>query len=85
MAVLMLKTQVQAVVSWRGSFLAYPNVADGDRLVQAVAAGDWKLYTTFRQRLERVTTDDVQRVARTYLLEDKRTVGWYVPVDGVEV
>ena len=35
--VLMLKTLVQAVVSWRGSFLAYPNVADGDRLVQALA------------------------------------------------
>ncbi len=31
--VVMLKTLVQAVVSWRGSFLAYPNVADGDRLV----------------------------------------------------
>ncbi len=49
------------------------------QLNEAIAAGDWKLYTTFRERLERVTTDDVQRVARTYLLEDKRTVGWYVP------
>ena len=35
--VLMLKTRVEAVVSWRGSFLTYPNVADGDRLVQALA------------------------------------------------
>ena len=49
------------------------------QLNEAIAAGDWKLYTTFRERLERVTTDDVQRAARTYLLEDTRTVGWYVP------
>ncbi len=49
------------------------------QLNEAIAAGDWKLYTTFRERLERVTTDDVQRAARTYLVEDTRTVGWYVP------
>ena len=49
------------------------------QLNEAISAGDWKLYTTFRERLERVTTDDVQRVAQTYLHEDRRTVGWYVP------
>ena len=49
------------------------------QLNEAIAAGDWKLYTTFRERLERLTTDDVQRVAQTYLLEDACTVGWYVP------
>ena len=49
------------------------------QLNEAIAAGDWKLYTTFRERLERVTTEDVQRVAQVYLLEDSRTVGWYVP------
>ncbi|MFB3133981.1 MAG: M16 family metallopeptidase, partial [Rhodothermales bacterium] len=35
--VLMLKTPVQAVVSWRGSFLAYPDMAAGERLVQGLA------------------------------------------------
>ena len=50
------------------------------QLNEAIAAGDWTLYTTFRERLERVATDDVQRVARAYLQEDRRTVGWYVPI-----
>ena len=35
--VLMLKTPVQAVVSWRGCFLAYPDMAAGERLVQGLA------------------------------------------------
>ncbi len=49
------------------------------QLNEAIAAGDWKLYTTFRERIEAVTAADVQRVAQAYLLEDRRTVGWYVP------
>lgn len=34
---------------------------------------------TYLDRLTSVTADDVQRVAQTYLLENNRTVGWYVP------
>ncbi len=49
------------------------------QLNEAIAAGDWKLYTTFRDRIEHVTTDDVQHMAQTYLVEDARTVGYYVP------
>jgi len=49
------------------------------QLNEAIAAGDWKLYTQYLDRLENVTVDDVQRVARTYLTEDTGTVGWYVP------
>jgi len=29
--------------------------------------------------VERVTADDVTRVARTYLVDRRRTVGWYLP------
>jgi len=39
-------------------------------------------YTWFEEYLDRiaaVTTEDVQRVATTYLTETNRTVGWYVP------
>ena len=50
------------------------------QLNEAIAAGDWTLYTTFLDRIERVTASDVQRVAQTYLVEEKRTVGYYVPV-----
>lgn len=49
------------------------------QLNEAIAAGDWRLYTTFRERVERVTSEDLQRVAEKYLLEDQRTVGHYVP------
>jgi len=34
------------------------------------------------ERLDRVTTDDVMRVAATYLQGKRRTVGWYVPEAG---
>jgi zinc protease len=33
-------------------------------------------------QIERVTADDVTRVARTYLGERTRTVGWYLPDEG---
>lgn len=53
------------------------------QLNEAIAAGDWKLYTTYLERIDRVTGADVQRVAQTYLVDDARTVGFYVPVGGV--
>ncbi|MDQ7041295.1 MAG: pitrilysin family protein [Rhodothermus sp.] len=49
------------------------------QLNEAIALGDWKLYATYLDRIARVTPDDVQRVAQTYLIEAARTVGWYVP------
>jgi zinc protease len=49
------------------------------QLNEAIAAGDWKLYTQYLDRLADVTADDVQRVAQTYLTNDTSTVGWYVP------
>ncbi|MEM1126242.1 MAG: pitrilysin family protein [Bacteroidota bacterium] len=53
--------------------------AVASQLNEAIAAGDWTLYTTFLERIDRVTAADVQRVAQAYLIEDRRTVGWYVP------
>jgi len=49
------------------------------QLNEAIAAGDWKLYTQYLDRLEEVTVDDVQRVAQRYLTTDTSTVGQYVP------
>ncbi len=46
-------------------------------LNEAIAAGDWKLYTTWRERLKKIKPEDVQRVARKYLVQDGRTVGWH--------
>ena len=70
------KNQLRALEAFSrdGSF------AIAAQLNEAIAAGDWKLYTTFGERLDRVTASDVQRAAQTYLVEDARTVGFYVPV-----
>jgi zinc protease len=44
-----------------------------------IAVGDWTLYVTFPQQIERVTAADVQRVAKQYLIEEQGTTGWFVP------
>jgi zinc protease len=36
-------------------------------------------WETFPDALQRVTSDDVQRVARTYLVDSQRTTGWFIP------
>jgi len=41
--------------------------------------GSADLYAQMLDRLAAVTLDDVQRVVRTYLTADNRTVGWLVP------
>jgi zinc protease len=38
---------------------------------------DW--FEHFMDRIEGVTVEDIQRVARTYLQPSQRSVGWYVP------
>lgn len=50
------------------------------QLNEAIAAGDWKLYTTAVERYQRVTEDAVRRVAGAYCVPDTMTVGYYVPV-----
>lgn len=50
------------------------------QLNEAIAAGDWRLYGDYMQRIDAVTPDDIQRVAETYLVRRARTVGHYVPV-----
>ncbi|MFQ6613770.1 MAG: M16 family metallopeptidase, partial [Fidelibacterota bacterium] len=48
-------------------------------LNEAIAAGDWTYYTTFLERIREVTPDDIQRVAKTYLVEDQSTTGIFIP------
>lgn len=43
------------------------------------AQGDWRLYFLYRDRLEKVTADDVKRVAAEYLHRNNRTVGLFIP------
>ena len=59
-----------------------PQVASN--LSENVAAGDWRLLFWDRDQLKKVTLDDVQRVAKTYLVDSNLTVGTFIP-DGQPV
>ncbi len=37
-----------------------------------------------REAIDRLAPDDIMRVARAYLVEKRRTVGWFVPEDGAQ-
>ncbi len=43
------------------------------------AQGDWRLYFLHRDRVEKVTTDDVKQVAAKYLQRNNRTLGTFLP------
>ena len=51
------------------------------QLTTWVAQGDWRLLFLYRDRLKKVTPEDVQRVAKTYLLQSNRTLGIFVPTE----
>ncbi len=51
-------------------------------LGQYEVARGWRGFETYLDDLSRVTTEDIARVARTYLQERNRTVGWFLPTNG---
>ncbi|HSW28766.1 MAG TPA: pitrilysin family protein [Longimicrobiales bacterium] len=62
--------------------LAFNNsAAIGLQLSEWGSMGDWRLLFLHRDRLEKVTADDVNRVAQAYLKPDNRTVGLFHPTD----
>ncbi|MHB1193521.1 MAG: M16 family metallopeptidase [Longimicrobiales bacterium] len=62
--------------------LAFNNSgAIGLQLSEWGSMGDWRLLFLHRDRLEKVTADDVNRVAQAYLKPDNRTVGLFHPTD----
>lgn len=44
-------------------------------------SGDWRLFFLHRDRMEAVTAEDVNRVAREYLKQSNRTVGVFEPTE----
>ncbi len=62
--------------------------ADTSRLAiglsEWAAQGDWRLYFLHRDRLEKVTPDDVRRVAAAYLRKNNRTLGMFIPTQEPE-
>lgn len=49
------------------------------QLNEAIATGDWKLYSAYGDSIAGVTAEDVQRVAEAYLVRDRSIIGSYVP------
>ena len=48
-------------------------------LSEAIAAANWAWYADYPAAIRRVTPEDVQRVARTYLNDEDLTVGVFLP------
>jgi zinc protease len=55
------------------------STAMSQALSSASSLGDWRLLFVQRDRIDKVTADDVNRVARTYFQKHNRTVGIYIP------
>lgn len=60
-------------------------LADAGRMASALSSaaslGDWRLLFIQRDRVQEVTLDDVQRVARTYFPTHNRTFGVFIPTE----
>jgi zinc protease len=75
----------QDVERIRQQLLKYRELAAADtsrlavQLSEWAAQGDWRLYFLYRDRLEKVTAADVNRVAQAYLKPDNRTIGQFLP------
>jgi len=69
------KQQIIAQVAYNrdGTF----NVAA--QMSEAEAVADWRFYKDYARNVGRVTRDEVRCVAQTYLTEDNRTVGHFIP------
>lgn len=50
-----------------------------DAIGEAESVADWTFYTTYGEKLDAVSGDDVKRAAAQYFTKDNRTVGWFIP------
>jgi len=75
-------TEVQAAIAKALADSAYQrdgSFAIAGKINEFIAAGDWTLYVTQDEALQKVTPADVLRVANKYLNIDQSTTGWFIP------
>lgn len=53
----------------------------GILMSEFISMGDWRLFFLYRDQLEKVTPEDVLKVAKNYFKEDNRVVGQFIPVN----
>ncbi len=51
-------------------------------LNEAIAIGDWTNYTNYLENTNKVSKEDIQNLANKYLIEDKSTTGYFIPLTG---
>ncbi|HWA10768.1 MAG TPA: pitrilysin family protein [Opitutaceae bacterium] len=75
--------EVARAVSKESASTAYGrdgSFAIASQINEDIAVGDWTAYLTMPEKIQAVTAADVNRVAKTYLIEDQSTTGWFIPV-----
>lgn len=69
------KNQLEAYLVFQNDSMS----DQGEQLGYYETISSWTYLNTLLPKIKEVTAADVQRVAKTYLTEDNRTVGWFVP------
>ncbi|MFL2510940.1 MAG: M16 family metallopeptidase [Candidatus Neomarinimicrobiota bacterium] len=72
------RAQSQLIASMKFSQDGSYAVASG--LNEAIASGDWTLYTTYGDKIGAVTKEDIKKTVNKYFLEDLSTIGYFVPL-----
>jgi zinc protease len=69
------KSQIEAEFVYQADSVT----AQARQLGYWASVGDWRYLTTYLDRIRALSAEDVQTVARKYLVPDTRTVGTYIP------
>ena len=67
--------EVRVIRSRDGTF----NLASN--LGEAIASASWEWWHGYIDTMNKVTAADVKRVAAKYLVPDRATIGWFVPIE----
>ena len=70
--------EVRVVRSRDGTF----NLASS--LGEALASANWEWWHNYVDSVNKVTVEDVQRVAAKYLIPERATIGWFMPIEQQE-